>query len=74
AAQALEEAMERHPDEDVVLVSHEVVCRVLLCHAMGLDNSHFWSLGQSVCAINVIEQGRDSLRVALLNDTCHLIA
>lgn len=72
AAQALEEAMERHKEEDVVLVSHEVVCRLLLCHAIGLENSAFWQLGQALCAINVIEQRARHLVVTLLNDVCHL--
>jgi len=30
----------------VVLVSHRVVIKVLICSLLGLDNSHFWNIGQ----------------------------
>ncbi|MBI2908072.1 MAG: histidine phosphatase family protein [Chloroflexi bacterium] len=72
AVRALEETMTRHRDVNIALVSHQAVCRLVLCHALGLDNSAFWRLGQSVCAINVIEERSRHLVVTLLNDICHL--
>ena len=35
----------------VVLVSHRVVNKVLICALLGLDNSHFWSIRQDTCGI-----------------------
>lgn len=61
-----------HPDQVVVLVSHNVVCRVLLCSLLGLDNSHFWQVGQDVCAINAFDIRDGIPTVTLVNDTCHL--
>lgn len=69
---ALSWTMESHKDQTVVLVSHNVVCRVLMCAALGLENSHFWMVKQDLTAINVIEDAPGGSTVTLLNDTCHL--
>lgn len=72
ATAAFDQACAQHPEQTVVLVSHVVVCRVLICSLLGLDNSHFWRVGQDVSAINIFEV-RDGLPAAtLINDTCHL--
>jgi broad specificity phosphatase PhoE len=69
---AVEEVASRHKEQTVILVSHKVVCQVLMCAMLGLDNSHFWQVRQDVNAINIFEV-RDGLPlVTLVNDTCHL--
>ncbi len=68
----LEEVIARHEGEAVVLVSHTVVNRVLLCAVLGLGNDHFWRLGQETCAVNVFDAENGTFTVILLNDTCHL--
>jgi broad specificity phosphatase PhoE len=62
----------RHLGQTVVLVSHKVVCKVLLCSLLGLDNSHFWQIQQGLCAISLVEIENDVPVMLLLNDTCHL--
>jgi len=44
----------------VVLVSHRVVNKVLICALLGLDNSHFWNIKQDMCGITTFtyENGR----------------
>ena len=44
----------------VVLVSHRVVNKVLICALLGLDNSHFWNIRQDTCGITtfIYENGR----------------
>jgi broad specificity phosphatase PhoE len=44
----------------VVLVSHRVVNKVLVCALLGLDNSHFWNIKQDTCGITTFtyEDGR----------------
>ena len=68
----IDDVMAKHEDQTIALVSHRVVCKVLLCHLLGLDNSHFWQIVQDATAINLFEiwDGRPS--VMLINDTCHL--
>ena len=72
ATAALEKVLGQHEEETIVLVSHQVVCKVLICSLLGLDNSHFWQVEQDVCAINVFEARNGRLTVTAINDTCHL--
>jgi len=44
-------AVERHQEGKVVLVSHRVVNKVLICALLGLDNSHFWNVRLDTCGI-----------------------
>jgi phosphoserine phosphatase len=69
---AVDELAARHVDQTVMLVTHKVVCQVLMCAMLGLDNSHFWQVKQDVNAINIFEIRDDSPLVNLVNDTCHL--
>jgi len=62
----------KHENETVALVTHRVVCKVLLCHVLGLDNSHFWQIAQEAAAINLFEIRGGRTIVLLINDTCHL--
>lgn len=72
AASEVDSLIAQHPKETVVLVSHKVVCQILILSFLGLDNSHFWQIAQDVCAINIFEV-RGGIPSALsLNDTCHL--
>jgi broad specificity phosphatase PhoE len=72
AMAALNQIVERHPEEDVVIVAHMVVNRVLLLAVLGLDNSHYWRIGQETCAINVFRWHQGAFFIDALNDTCHL--
>ena len=44
----------------IVLVSHRVVNKVLICALLGLDNSRFWNIKQDTCGITtfIYERGR----------------
>ena len=44
----------------VVLASHRVVNKVLICALLGLDNSHFWHIKQDTGGITtfIYENGR----------------
>jgi broad specificity phosphatase PhoE len=69
---AVEEVAARHPGETVLLAAHRVVNKVLIAALLGLDDSHFWEIGQDTAALNefVHENGKWICR--LVNDTCHL--
>lgn len=69
---ALEALLRLHPEETLILVSHRVVNKVLICAVLGLDNSHFWQIGQDTTAINLIHDRRGKFVLALMNETCHL--
>jgi broad specificity phosphatase PhoE len=72
AWRAVEEICSTHEDGTLILVSHVVVNRVLICAALGVGNSSFWKIGQDNAAVNVIEAEQGGYRLLLLNDTCHL--
>jgi broad specificity phosphatase PhoE len=72
AVSALNQIIAEHDDATVALVSHQVVCKVLVCHALGIDNSHFWRIEQDLCSINHFEVRDGHLIAVVINETCHL--
>jgi broad specificity phosphatase PhoE len=56
----------------VLLVSHRVVLKVLICSLLGLDNSHFWNISQDVCGITVFNYVDGRFVLTRHNDTSHL--
>jgi len=72
AALAVEGLIAQHPKETIVLVSHKVICQVLILTLLGLDNSHFWEITQDVCTVNLFEVRGGVPSALFLNDTCHL--
>ncbi len=69
---AVQDVIERHPKDTIVLVGHVSVNRVILLHALGLPLARYWHLAQGNCAINVLEASDGDFTVLSLNDTCHL--
>jgi broad specificity phosphatase PhoE len=74
AMAALEEVIQKHSGKTLILVSHRVVCKVLICAILGLDNSHFWQITQDTTAINLIQHREGKYILSLMNETCHLKA
>jgi len=74
AADALRLAVERHPDETVVLVGHDSVNRALLLQLLDQPLSAYWRLAQSPCCINEIELADGRVQVLRANETAHLDA
>jgi broad specificity phosphatase PhoE len=70
----LEKVIRKHQRETLILVSHRVVCKVLICAILGLDNSHFWQIAQDTTAINLIQYKNGRYILSLMNETCHLKA
>ncbi len=68
----LKEILSRHPEGTVVLVSHGLTNKVLLCAMLGLDNSHFWKVKQDNGAINIFKYSGNGSKVFLMNETTHL--
>lgn len=61
----------RHPG-NVLLVSHRVVIKVLICYFLGLDDSHFWSISQDVGGITIFDYANGRFVLTRHNDTSHL--
>ena len=71
-AATVDDLAAKHENDNVLLVTHRVVCKVLLCHLLGLDNSHFWQIAQDTTAVNRFQVVGGRSTVTLINDTCHL--
>jgi broad specificity phosphatase PhoE len=56
----------------VVLVSHRVVNKVLICALLGLDNSHFWNIRQDVGATTTFSYQDGRFVLIKHNDTSYL--
>jgi len=61
-----------HPESTVILVSHGLTNKVLICAILGLDNSHFWKVKQDNGAINIFKYTEKGTKLFLMNDTSHL--
>ncbi len=72
AMAAVREIVAGHPEQTVVLVSHQAVCRLLVLAILGLPTAQFWRIHQETSALNVFEYANGGFSVVTLNDTCHL--
>jgi len=56
----------------VVLASHRVVNKVLICALLGLDNSHFWNIRQDTCGMTIFTYENERFILTRHNDTSYL--
>lgn len=70
---ALARAMAQTPaDGTLLVVAHDAVNRVLLCHVLGIPLSRVWSFRQAPTTLNLLEgPDIDHLDVVRLNDCAH---
>jgi broad specificity phosphatase PhoE len=72
AMDTLEGVVQAYHGNNIVIVSHRVINKVIISGILGLDNSHFWQIGQDTAAINLIQFKEGKFILSLLNETCHL--
>lgn len=71
---ALEEMAARHAEQTVALVSHRVVCKLLLCAALGAGEAGFWRVWLDTASVSLLEREAEGWVVRGVNDTHHLSA
>ena len=69
----LQELAREFAGDSILVVSHRVVLKVLLCAALALDNSHFWRVRVDVGSLSALEWSADGFTVVFINDTSHLL-
>jgi phosphoserine phosphatase len=69
---AVKSIAQRHPNQSVAIVSHNVVNRVILLGFLETSTDLFWRMHQGTCAINVIEYDGKGYGIELINDTSHI--
>jgi broad specificity phosphatase PhoE len=71
AVGVVNDVLSRHQN-NVLLVSHRVVIKVLICYLLGLDNARFWNITQDVGGITIFNYGDGRFVLTRHNDTSHL--
>lgn len=67
-----EEAQGRFPEGSVLLVTHDSPIRIVVCYALGLDDSHHNHFKVDVGSLTIVDLGGKAPVLVTLNDTCHL--
>ena len=62
-----ERIMKENSSEDMAIVAHGAVNRVILCNALGLDLSRMFNIHQDYGCLNIIDYFPDSILVRLMN-------
>ncbi len=60
-------------EHDLIIVSHRVVNKVLLCCLLGAELNSFRKIKQATACINILDYDGLSFIIRTLNDTCHLL-
>lgn len=59
-------------DDTLLVVAHDAVNRVLLCHVLGIPFARLWGFRQAPTTLNLLEGASvDALEVVRLNDCSH---
>lgn len=69
---ALQEIIDCHPDQTVLVVAHGGTIKVTLAEVIGFDIKGYWRIKQDNLALNIIEYYGDKAIVCLVNDIYHL--
>lgn len=72
ALAALAALAAEHAGQVVAVVSHEVVIKVVVAEALGLDYDHLPRLQIDNAAVTTVEYAAGQARLVTLNDTAHL--
>jgi broad specificity phosphatase PhoE len=68
----LRKVAESHNGKNIALVSHRVPIKVILCAALGLDDSAFWRIQVDAASISVLDFAEGVFSLVFSNETCHL--
>ncbi len=76
AADRAEEGLFRvanaHREKEVVIVTHRVISKVLLCRILSAGIKAFWKLRQDTACLNELYYNGTGFVLVKMNDTCHL--
>jgi broad specificity phosphatase PhoE len=61
-----------YPNEQVILVTHQVVCQVLLCHLLRINNSYLGHFQVAPASLTICQVDGPCGVLISVNDTCHL--
>jgi len=56
----------------VVVVTHRVICKMIVLHLLKIGNEHFWDMKYDPASITLVELNNNQFTLAFSNETCHL--
>jgi phosphoserine phosphatase len=71
-AAGIAELRQAHADQTIVLVSHSIVMRVMVLHALGLGLDRLWTVDAAPAGITELEYEPDWATVHRMNTVSHL--
>jgi probable phosphomutase (TIGR03848 family) len=72
AVNALEELIPRYPKQQVVVVAHSDIIKLILAHYLGMHLDLYQRLDISPASLSIIYLGMDRPYIRCINDTSHL--
>ena len=72
AMAAVHEVLARHAGDAILLVSHQMVGKVLVCTMLGLEVNRIWRIQQDNACINIFDWDGADFSALLVNGTAHL--
>lgn len=56
----------------IVIVTHRVICKLIVLHLLEIGNEHFWDMKYDPASVTLLEKGTGRAVLIFSNDTCHL--
>ena len=72
AIRAFELAVAENEDKNALMVTHDVVIRVLVAHVLGTSNSIYRRFEVANASLSIVRVADGTARLITLNDTSHL--
>jgi len=72
AVRVFESVVGSNPGKQVVIVTHEVVVKVIVAHVLGVSNSMYRRFEVNNASLSVIRVANGNSRLITLNDTSHV--
>lgn len=66
------ERLRKAGDESILIVTHRVICKVIVMYLLNIGNEHFWDMKFDPASITLLETDMDRFVLAFSNNTCHL--
>ena len=72
AVRVFESVLDSNPGKQVLIVTHEVVVKVIVAHVLGVSNSMYRRFEVNNASLSMVRVANSNSRLITLNDTSHL--
>jgi broad specificity phosphatase PhoE len=69
---ALKDMEREHSEGTILIVTHRVICKLMLLGILGLGSDRFWELAPDTCSISEFSSGKKGYILKRFNDTSFL--